>query len=424
MNFTIAAGTLCNWQLAEPLLRHINSVESFSVMELTSKAAIQHLADSLTTSQHAAVICYAPLEWALEQAAVTNMEPSQALALWKLNATQLVTLCKQQRDNVLLFNLAEVLAAPQLFKTLIAQRWPSLVVDQTLIPASTHTAPTINRLLSHHFLVEQPQLTALAQQLTALATPLVSSSPPAIRDNELDSLVNDFQAAKLAQQQLVEKKAKFKQENSLLLEQLHQVQEKLEVKLVESIQYEKQITELNKEQVIAKQSAKTNSELKQENALLLEQLFIVQEELEQYFLGRKTSVQAPTELLALSAAGSNSDTSATNQLTPTKSSFIKRKFSKRAEKKRLQKKAAELASSSLFDSDWYLAEYADVATDKKFNQNPALHYLQFGGFEGRNPSPNFDSQAYLDANPDVASGGFNPLYHYLRFGETEQRPLY
>ena len=42
----------------------------------------------------------------------------------------------------------------------------------------------------------------------------------------------------------------------------------------------------------------------------------------------------------------------------------------------------------LFDSDWYLKTYPDVADS---GVNPLVHYLDIGGFEGRDPSPLFDS---------------------------------
>jgi glycosyltransferase involved in cell wall biosynthesis len=76
--------------------------------------------------------------------------------------------------------------------------------------------------------------------------------------------------------------------------------------------------------------------------------------------------------------------------------------------------------SGLFDSDWYLAKYPDVA---EAGINPLLHYMIAGADEGRDPGPTFDSQAYLKANPDVAASGFNPLMHYLLYGRDEGRCL-
>ena len=53
--------------------------------------------------------------------------------------------------------------------------------------------------------------------------------------------------------------------------------------------------------------------------------------------------------------------------------------------------------------------------------NPLLHFLENGGFEGRNPHPLFDCQYYLANNPDVAQSGVNPLLHFLENGGFEGR---
>jgi GT2 family glycosyltransferase len=77
-----------------------------------------------------------------------------------------------------------------------------------------------------------------------------------------------------------------------------------------------------------------------------------------------------------------------------------------------------IASSSLFDSDWYLDQYPDLRPGAI---DPVLHYLQHGGVERRNPSPHFDSGWYLSQYGDVAAAGINPLVHYLRHGALECR---
>jgi GT2 family glycosyltransferase/glycosyltransferase involved in cell wall biosynthesis len=77
-----------------------------------------------------------------------------------------------------------------------------------------------------------------------------------------------------------------------------------------------------------------------------------------------------------------------------------------------------ILESKLFDPDWYLAENDDV---RIAGVDPLLHYLVFGGFEGRRPNPYFDSAWYLAANGDVASAGLNPLVHYVTYGAREGR---
>jgi 2-polyprenyl-3-methyl-5-hydroxy-6-metoxy-1,4-benzoquinol methylase len=71
-----------------------------------------------------------------------------------------------------------------------------------------------------------------------------------------------------------------------------------------------------------------------------------------------------------------------------------------------------------FDPAWYLATYPDVA---RSDQSPLAHYQRFGWREFRNPGPEFDSQYYLELHKDVRDAGVEPLTHYLEYGEREGR---
>lgn len=53
--------------------------------------------------------------------------------------------------------------------------------------------------------------------------------------------------------------------------------------------------------------------------------------------------------------------------------------------------------------------------------NALAHYVRHGGSEGRSPSPVFDPQWYLAQYPDVAKAGADPYFHCLRFGLAEGR---
>ena len=72
----------------------------------------------------------------------------------------------------------------------------------------------------------------------------------------------------------------------------------------------------------------------------------------------------------------------------------------------------------LFDTTFYLAKYPDVAAA---HVNPLGHYLKHGAFEGRHPHPLFDSAYYLERNPEVRDAGINPLVHYALHGAAEGR---
>jgi hypothetical protein len=74
--------------------------------------------------------------------------------------------------------------------------------------------------------------------------------------------------------------------------------------------------------------------------------------------------------------------------------------------------------SGLMHEAWYLRQYPDV---ESVGIPPALHYVLYGGYEGRDPSPMFSSQAYLETYPDVRKSKTNPLVHYLVKGRYEKR---
>ncbi len=105
-------------------------------------------------------------------------------------------------------------------------------------------------------------------------------------------------------------------------------------------------------------------------------------------------------------------------------SLVNKKTSRRErklERRKQQEALVEIETSEWFDAKWYLEQYPDIASEAQYGNSPALHYLKFGGFEGRDPSPHFDSAGYLKAYPDVALTGINPLLHYIRDGIKEER---
>ena len=79
---------------------------------------------------------------------------------------------------------------------------------------------------------------------------------------------------------------------------------------------------------------------------------------------------------------------------------------------------AALRASPWFDGNWYLAQYKDVADA---GVDPAMHYLDNGAEEGRDPGPRFSTRFYMDEYADVADSGMNPLLHFIRHGLSEGR---
>src|SRR5690606_29018935 len=83
-----------------------------------------------------------------------------------------------------------------------------------------------------------------------------------------------------------------------------------------------------------------------------------------------------------------------------------------------QKDVVYLDESGLFDRQWYLDRYQDVAASVI---DPVEHYVLYGADENRNPCALFDTQYYRESNPDVAVSGINLFRHFCEFGWREGR---
>jgi hypothetical protein len=75
-----------------------------------------------------------------------------------------------------------------------------------------------------------------------------------------------------------------------------------------------------------------------------------------------------------------------------------------------------MRGNPLFDADWYERRYGDVKAADAYR-----HWLKDGLNDGRDPSAYFDTDWYLDNNPDVRRTGMNPLDHYYVYGAAEGR---
>lgn len=93
------------------------------------------------------------------------------------------------------------------------------------------------------------------------------------------------------------------------------------------------------------------------------------------------------------------------------------------ERERLVPHIQTVRDSEFFDAQWYLEAYSDIK-ESGYAEDPAMHYLLFGGFEGRHPGPSFNSIAYYLEYPDVYQNQLNPLVHYAFFGRSEGRKIF
>ena len=77
-----------------------------------------------------------------------------------------------------------------------------------------------------------------------------------------------------------------------------------------------------------------------------------------------------------------------------------------------------IIKSGLFDAEFYLASYPDIATA---GVDPFGHFFDHGFREGRCPNPYFEPLWYLETNADVREAQAQPLMHYAFVGDKEGR---
>ena len=70
----------------------------------------------------------------------------------------------------------------------------------------------------------------------------------------------------------------------------------------------------------------------------------------------------------------------------------------------------KIKASGLFDEDWYLRTYPDVAAS---SLDPVEHYLRIGAWLGREPGPDFDTGLYLREHPEVGHLDILPFVHSI-----------
>lgn len=230
------------------------------------------------------------------------------------------------------------------------------------------------------------------------------------------------------------------EESRQLLEQLHVVQEELEAKYFSHCQLQKQLGEieaLQQADQLAKQKAEktlqqVRKKRRESDAKYKKRL---SKALAMHRSIEKTNRKLVSELAeyrdqqdyVLEVANYQIERLLTELKSVKSSSTFKAAAQGRAKKTKLrgnpiQSTLTEYADlirqSGLFNEDWYLKSYPDVADS---GIDPILHYLEFGAKECRNPSPEFDTYWYQTRHPDVAEAGMNPFLHYLEFGQKEGR---
>jgi hypothetical protein len=209
---------------------------------------------------------------------VDTADPEHILEQWMHAARAMLALTHRYRTSVKVIVVQECLNHPTDFQNLLRTE----VGMETIPPyPDQEEPPALQQALAELMVAKNPQAGHLYAELLALSHPLGSDvSSPEEKVVDLQEAISEIIALrKTPALQAAE------EENDLLLQQLHQVQEEIEQTFLQRQQVEKELKQLSGETVaLKKQLEESKKELSEENDMLLLQLHQVQEELEHYFL--------------------------------------------------------------------------------------------------------------------------------------------
>ncbi|UEQ05706.1 hypothetical protein LMS44_07525 [Halomonas profundus] len=340
-----------------------------------------------------------------------------SLVQWKEMAKRLLKLFRRHRSQLTLLGMApgETLT--------LSDELPANITDVILqAEAAVKRLPEatpLYRLAAAQLVAEDAEL---QDELAFLSASSHASSIPHEQASEIVHKVlqgvNESHRAEQQLKQLTQERDSATEENKRLLTQLDSLQKALttaeqkanerDSATEENKRLLTQLDSLQKALTTVEQKANERDSAQEENELLLKQLHIVQESLEAAYLERKSGT-------------SEAETKRLKSLITWLRAHARRQSAaayKGSDNQVLKEQVDLLEQTDLFDGDWYLAQYKDIA---EANINPAEHYIKFGAIEGRNPSARFNTEFYLLTYSDVAASGHHPLMHYLRDGIKEQR---
>jgi len=189
-------------------------------------------------SGHLLMLFSAPVP-AIARTMADAVEPGEALALWRQDAERLLHLLRTNRHRLTLIALEPALAAPGVLVDLLARRF-GLALEQPLAKENAgKSLGAVFRMIAANALWQSPDACNIADELEANALPMPVDQgvllptvdevfrefnllTKAIRVNEGGNKLDELHEG--SERQIKE----LKEENELLIQQLHHLQEELE----------------------------------------------------------------------------------------------------------------------------------------------------------------------------------------------------
>jgi hypothetical protein len=85
---------------------------------------------------------------------------------------------------------------------------------------------------------------------------------------------------------------------------------------------------------------------------------------------------------------------------------------------RMRRRRETIEASGIFDAQWYLSTYPDVAEQQL---DPLTHFINHGSRELRSPSAQFNARSYYATHADLRDHKIEPVFHFVLHGRREGR---
>lgn len=377
------------------------------------------------------LIVYEPASFGIARRIEAGETAADAAENWLREGRGLFEFAKANQQRTILIRIDEALAAPRDMLQACADKYMFDLTDLSGKPGGNALPQPVYRLLGGALANQMPSVRSLEDSLSAMALPLASAAE--WRVGELDQVAEKYRLLIKDQailQRTKEEAAAMRQAAFLaeraaqdLRRQIKASQESkgaetdpLDNRAAHVAELEAEVAQLRDifSDIQALAETKTAEAASHRMRAQNVQADLIQAKAE-LLEARSAMVSGPQAGLAEMPAAAPMRAPPTERPLVTKTRFKPRAWL------RFQQEARLVSASGLFDAQWYLEKNADVRT---VGANPALHFVRYGGQEGRDAGPDFSSRRYLDDNPDVANAGINPLVHYLRLGKAEGRKIH
>lgn len=408
---TLKVGTTphSQWRVLTPLLKKLGWEDTHDPETWYQNAEVS------SGSVH--LLLHSRPEVAVAHAIEAGQQPQDAVEAWCNAAEQMLAFYKRNRATTAMVEVSSAVGDPEAFATALEHHLNVKMKGSLPKLTPPEEQASVNQLQANELVAANDELNRVLAEMEACTLPLENGTfrSPRVQILELFKQLRDAKPD-LTQEQL--------EEQARLLETLTKLETGLENERDEHLKT-KSVLE----------------ETREENDLILSQLFKVQEELERYYLaGQQKDKALETSKTAIDEKNAKlKRMSAEMRNMRAQVSTLEARLAKlhrsvswrltapirllakpfgRSTRARFRKETKLITQSEFFDATWYLEKYPDVAKSKI---SPATHYVRYGANEHRDPSSKFSTKQYLRAYQDVAQSGVNPLVHYLMFGQAEGR---